>query len=95
MTAKREATYLEKWMKKGKAFGKEPPRPSDAPYNVEQSHNPPAATDAVEQLNFKVPKGTKLRLKRLGLEMGGLSMLTVFKRMLHEYEARHREKQKD
>ena len=31
---------------------------------------------------------------RLGLEQGGLSMLTIFKRMLDEYEARHREKQK-
>ena len=95
MTAKREATYLEKWMKKGKDLGKEPPRASDAPYNVEQSDHAPADTEDVEQLNLKVPKGTKLRLKRLGLEQGGLSMLTVFKRMLHEYEARHREKQKE
>ena len=95
MTAKREATYLETWIKKGKDLGKEPPKPSDAPYNVEQSHQPPAGTEEVEQLNLKVPKGTKLRLKRLGLEQGGLSMLAVFKRMLHEYEARHREKQKE
>ena len=41
MTAKREATYLQKWMKKGKDLGKEPPRASDAPYNVEQSDHHP------------------------------------------------------
>ena len=94
MSAKREAADLQKWMNKAKDFGKEPPRSSDAPYNVGQSDNASADAYAFEQLNLKVPKGTKLRLKRLGLEQGGLSMLTVFKRMLHEYEARHRDKQK-
>lgn len=91
MSAKREAADLQRWMSKGKDLGKEPPRASDAPYNVVGSDH----ASAVEQLNLKVPKGTKLRLKRLGLEQGGLSMLTVFKRMLHEYESRHRDKQKE
>ena len=42
--------------------------------------------DPFEQLNFKVPRGTKLRIKRLALEQGGISMMVVFMRMLDEYE---------
>lgn len=91
MSVKGEATYLDKWMKKGKGLRKEPPKPGDAAYNLEQPEHP-RFPEEVEQLNLKVPKGTKLRLKRLGVEQGGLSMLTIFKRMLDEYEARHREK---
>jgi hypothetical protein len=92
MTAKGEAKFLQKWMKKGKALAKEPPGPGDVPFNLEQLEDEAGAPGQVEQLNHKVPKGTKLRLKRLGLERGGLSMLTIFKQMLDEYEARHREK---
>jgi hypothetical protein len=93
MSAKGEARYLEKWMKKT-GLGKQPPDASDATRNLEEPELPPTMPEEVEQLNLKVPKGTKLRIKRLGLEQGGLSMLTVFKRMLNEYEARHRDKQK-
>lgn len=92
MTRKGEESYLKQWIGKGKGLGKEPPRTSEAPYNIEEGEQAPAASE-VEQLNLKVPKGTKLRLKRLALEQGGLSMLTIFKRMLDEYEARHRQKQ--
>ena len=93
MSAKGEARYLEKWMKKS-GLGKEPPDPSLASRNLEEPEHAPGMPEEVEQLNLKVPKGTKLRIKRLGLEQGGLSMLTIFKRMLNEYEARHREKHK-
>lgn len=93
MIGKGEDPYLKQWIGKGKGLGKEPPKASEAPYNIEEAEHA-AASSEVEQLNLKVPKGTKLRLKRLGLEQGGLSMLTIFKRMLDEYEARHCEKQK-
>ena len=82
MKMKGEAKLLHTWMQKSKRLGKELPKASTGSDHV------------VEQLNLKVPEGTKLRLKRLGLEQGGLSMLTVFKRMLDEYEARHHEKKK-
>ena len=91
MKLKREATYLEKWMHKGKGLGKGPPNTSEAAYNLDHTDDTSAA---MEQLNLKVPKGTKLRLKRLGLQEGGLSMRRMFKRLLDEYEERHREKKK-
>ena len=95
MSVKGEAGYLQKWMRKDKdkGLGKEPPAPTDAPYRLLDDEL--AAPGEVEQLNMKVPKGTKLRLKRLGIEQGGVSMLTIFKRMLDEYETRHRENRKD
>ena len=94
MSVKGEAGYLQKWMSKNKdkGLGKEPPRPGETSYKLGQGADATAAE--VEQLNLKVPKGTKLRLKRLAVEQGGLSMLTIFKLMLDEYEARHREKRR-
>jgi hypothetical protein len=94
MSAKSEAKYVQRWMRKAESLGKEPPAPSDARYNVEDAEPLSTGTGETEQLNMKVPKGTKLRLKRLGLEQGGVSMLTIFKRMLDLYESQHREKQK-
>jgi hypothetical protein len=94
MSAKSEAKLVEKWMRKATSLGKEPPRPSDAAFNLEEPEHPPAAPGEFEQLNLKVPKGTKVRLKRLGLAQGGVSMLTIFKRMLDAYEAQHREKER-
>jgi hypothetical protein len=94
MSAKSEAKYVEKWMRKAESLGKEPPKPGDARYNLEDPEQLPAGPGESEQLNLKVPKGTKVRLKRLGLEQGGVSMLTIFKRMLDQYEAHHRAKQK-
>jgi hypothetical protein len=94
MSAKTEAKYVEKWMRKAASLGKEPPKPSDARYNLEEPEHLPVGPEETEQLNMKVPKGTKLRLKRLGLEQGGVSMLTIFKRMLDAYETQHREMQK-
>jgi hypothetical protein len=94
MSAKIEAKYVEKWMRKADSLGKEPPKPGDAAFNLEEPEHSPASAGESEQLNLKVPKGTKVRLKRLGLEQGGVSMLTIFKRMLDAYEAQHREKRK-
>ena len=48
--------------------------------------------DPFEQVNFKVPRGTKMRVKRLALEEGGISMMAVFMQMLDEYERRRRTK---
>jgi hypothetical protein len=87
MKLKREATYLEKWMHKGKQL-REPPRASEAQYNLDYTDDNSAA---MEQLNLKVPRGTKQRLKRMGLQEG-LSMRRMFKRMLDEYEERHPQK---
>jgi hypothetical protein len=42
--------------------------------------------DPFEQINFKVPRGTKLRVKRLALDQGGINMMTLFMQMLDEYE---------
>ena len=89
MKLKREATYLEKWMHKGRHLGKEPPRASEAEYNLDHTDDD---SQAMEQLNLKVPRGTKERLKQLGLQQGGLSMRRMFKRMLDEYEERHCQK---
>lgn len=94
MSAKSEAKYVERWMRKAASLGKEPPTPRDARYSLEEPEELPAGPGETEQLNLKVPKGTKLRLKRLGLEQGGASMLTIFKRMLDAYEAEHRERHK-
>jgi len=93
VSAKGEESYLKQWIGKGKGLGKEPPKADEAPYHIEGPRHDVVESN-VEQLNLKVPTGTKLRLKRLGLEQGGLSMLAIFKHMLDEYEARHREKQK-
>jgi hypothetical protein len=48
----------------------------------------------MEQINIKVPRGTKERLRQLGIQEGGLSMRRMFKRMLDEFEERHRERGK-
>ena len=95
MKMRGEARLLQTWMQKSKGRDREPPKGGDAAHNLDHPEHAPPGSGEVEQLNMKVPKGTKLRLKRLGLEQGGLSMLTIFKRMLDEYETRHREKQKD
>ena len=94
MSAKMEAKLVEKWMRKADSLGKEPPKASDAPFNLEEPEHVPVGAGESEQLNMKVPKGTKMRLKRLGLEQGGVSMLTIFKRMLDAYESQHRQNQK-
>ncbi len=88
MKAKGEARYLEQWIHKSRALEKEPPSASHAPYNLDHTDDA-----ALEQLNLKVPVGTKSRLKRLGIQEG-LSMRRLFKRMLDEYEERHPEKKK-
>jgi len=88
MKLKREATYLEKWIHKGKQVNRQPPSASGAQYNLDYTDD---NSDAMEQLNLKVPRGTKQRLKRLGSQEG-LSMRRMFKRMLDEYEERHPEK---
>lgn len=44
--------------------------------------------DPFEQLNIKVPRGTKLRIKRLALDQGGITMMAVFMEMLEDYERR-------
>jgi hypothetical protein len=45
-----------------------------------------AEIDPFEQVNFKVPRGTRLRVKRLALDEGGISMGALFMRMIDEYE---------
>ena len=90
MKPKGEAAYLEKWIHKGRALGKEPPKPGDAPYNLDADDLLPG----MEQINIKVPRGTKERLRQLGIQEGGLSMRRMFKRMLDEFEERHRERGK-
>jgi hypothetical protein len=94
VSVKGEAGYLQKWMSKGedKGLGKEPPQASEAPYRLKKEGT--SAGGEFEQLNLKVPKGTKSRLKRLGRELGNEKMVTVFKRMLDEYEARYGDKRK-
>jgi hypothetical protein len=88
MKIKSEAAYLEKWIDKGKGLGKEPPKASDAPYNLDADDLLPG----MEQINIKVPRGTKERLRQLGIQEGGLSMRRMFKRMVDEFEERHRSK---
>ena len=90
MKRKGEAAFLEKWIHKARALGKEPPKASDAPYNLDADDLLPG----MEQINLKVPRGTKERLRRLGIQEGGLSMRRMFKRMLDEYEERHNGKGK-
>lgn len=46
--------------------------------------------DPFEQINFKVPRGTKVRIKRLALDQGGIGMCSLFMHMLDEYERRRR-----
>jgi len=91
MKQKSEARYLEKWMHKGRAFAKQPPTASSTPYNLDHTDD---MSSAMEQINIKVPKGTKARLRRLGMRAGGLSMRRMFKRMLDEFEERHPDKDK-
>jgi hypothetical protein len=93
MSVKGEAGYLQRWMSKGegKGLGKEPPQASEAPYRLKKQRS---TGGEFEQLNLKVPKGTKSRLKRLCVELGNEKMVTVFKRMLDEYETHYREKRK-
>ncbi len=85
MTVKGEAHYLQKWIHKGRRLGKEPPRPSAAQYNLDLDDE----ASALEQINLKMPRGTKERLRRLSVREGGLSMRGMFKRMLDEFENRH------
>ena len=87
MKVKSEVGYLQKWIHKGRKLGKEPPAVSAAQYNLDLED----PSSAMEQINLKVPRGTKERLKRLGLQEGGLSMRRMFKRMLDEFEAKHRQ----
>jgi hypothetical protein len=91
MSSKGEARYLEKWIHKGRSLGKKPPRASEAPYNLDHADD---LSGAIEQLNLKVPRGTKERLKQLGVREGGLSMRRMFKRMLDDFEERHHTKSK-
>ena len=86
MTVKGEGKYLEKWILKGRRLRKEPPKASVAQYNLDLDD----LSTGMEQINLKVPRGTKERLRRLGIQEGGLSMRRMFKRMLDEFEERHR-----
>ena len=45
--------------------------------------------DPLEQLNVKVPRGTKLRMKQLALDQGGVTMMVLFMQMFDEYEKHH------
>ena len=58
----------------------------------EESHpvSPELGIDPFEQVNFKVPRGTKLRVKRLALDQGGITMMELFMQMLDDYERRRR-----
>jgi hypothetical protein len=66
-------------------LGKEPPKASDTPFKLA----PPANRSGLEQLNIKVPRGTKERLRRLCEREGGLSMRRLFTRMVEAFEQRH------
>lgn len=48
-----------------------------------------AFLDPFEQLNVKVPRGTKLRMKQLALDQGGVTIMVLFMQMFDEYE-KHR-----
>ena len=50
----------------------------------------PTSIDPLEQVNFRVPRGTRLRIKRLALDQGGINMTSMFLQMLDDYERRFR-----
>ena len=88
MNSKGEAKYLERWIRKSRALDKEPPRPSVAGYNLDHTDDA-----GLEQVNLKLPRGSKKRLQELG-RREGLSMRRMFKRLLDEFEERYPGKRK-
>ena len=81
---------LAQWMGKSKNV-KAPPRRGDAEHNLELSEHAPALGEPSEQVNFKVPLGTRKRLRVLAAAEG-TSMLRLFFRMLELYEEKHKER---
>ena len=78
------------WLGKAKKIG-QPPQPSEAPGNLarpEHVRGYAGGEDGLTQLNFKIPHGTKKRIKALALR-DNITLLTMLDRMLELYEKEH------
>jgi len=81
---------LGTWLGKSKKIG-EPPQPSEVTGNLarpEQVRGYGAGDDGLTQLNFKIPHGTKKRIKQLAVR-DNITLLSMLDRMLELYEKEH------
>ena len=80
---------LGSWLGKAKKIG-QPPQPGE----VKETLNRPETVrgsnsgDALTQLNFKIPRSTKKRIKALALR-DNVTLLVMLDRMLELYEREH------